>query len=191
MIFTLGGMLYLGKSYIPFLVGAVLLISKLFVGFLNVIATDKRPTWERERRSHLWIIVSVVGMFVALQLWSALSIPIVAWRAAAVAGSDPYCLQIPASGRAAPVVHWGQLAGLRNRTLHVLVGEALNNNPEDEWQVSFHSILIVERGTKGDFYTWSHLNQNFVAVPERTIEAFAIERACEPNPKFLSTLDVF
>ncbi len=176
-------------SAMPLLVIWILLIAKLIVGLFTLIAPDKTDFGERKCNLHRLIVASVVGPLVGMLVWSALNIPLVAWRAHAVAGSDAYCLQVPARGWRSDITlrdplldevaitRWGQLAGLAMQAPFEPRGRT-----GEKFQDQNHSILTVKRGSKIEEYHWSYFAFDFLPGAKSTYAQ------CEPRDDFFSTV---
>ncbi|RFB84787.1 hypothetical protein B5K11_32115 [Rhizobium leguminosarum bv. trifolii] len=134
---------------------------------------------------HMMVISSVAGPIAGLFLWSVLNIKIVEWRALAVAGSHPYCVQVPKDyvGRYKAVTLWAELAGLRMQTPFT------NGGGSSDYQLAFHAVLVVRKGGGDQFYNWSYFAQSFVPVSERAINGLALSADCEPIVAFFDELN--
>lgn len=119
---------------------------------------------------HMVVVSSAAGPIAGLFLWSTLNITIVEWRARAVAGSHPYCVQVPKDylGRYKAVTQWSELAGLRMQTPFT------NGGGSTDYQFAFHAVLVVRKGGGDQFYNWSYFAQSFVPVSERAINGLAL-----------------
>lgn len=138
------------------------------------------------RLLHMVVVSSVAGPIAGLFLWSALNIKIVEWRALAVAGSHPYCVQVPEAypGRYKAVTQRAELAGLTMQTPFT------NGGGSNDYQVAFHAVLVVRKGGGDEFYNWSYFAQSFVPVSDRARKGLALFRAdCEPIAAFFDELD--
>ncbi|RFB82150.1 hypothetical protein B5K08_31060 [Rhizobium leguminosarum bv. trifolii] len=135
---------------------------------------------------HMVVVSSVAGPIAGLFLWSALNITIVEWRARAVAGSHPYCMQVPKDylGQYKAVTQRAELAGLRMQTPFT------NGGGSTDYQFAFHAVLVVRKGGGDQFYNWSYFAQSFVPVSERAINGLALLSAdCEPIVAFFDELN--
>ncbi|MBB2750447.1 UNVERIFIED_ORG: hypothetical protein GGI57_001120 [Rhizobium aethiopicum] len=134
---------------------------------------------------HMVVVSSVAGPIAGLFLWSALNITIVEWRARAVAGSHPYCVQVPEAypQRYKAVTQRAELAGLRMQTPFT------NGGGSTDYQVAFHAVLVVSKGGGDQFYNWSYFAQSFVPVSERAINGLALSADCEPIVAFFDELN--
>jgi hypothetical protein len=135
---------------------------------------------------HIVVVSSVAGPIAALFLWSALNIKIVEWRAIAVAGSHPYCVQVPEDylGRYKAITKRAELAGLTMQTPFT------NGGGSSDYQFAFHAVLVVREGGMDQFYNWSYFAQSFVPVSDRARKGLALFRAdCEPIAAFFDELD--
>jgi hypothetical protein len=133
---------------------------------------------------HMAVVSSVAGPIAGLFLWSALNIKIVEWRALAVAGSHPYCVQVPEDhhGRYKTVTQLGELAGLRMQTPFT------NGGGSSDYQFAFHAVLLVRKGEGDEFYNWSYFAQSFVPVSDRAVTALHLRAYCEPIFAFFDEL---
>lgn len=128
-------------------------------------------------------LMALVMPPVALLLWSAANIGIVAWTAAKVANSRPFCLQVPRDylGRNTEVTSFSQLSGLRMQVM-------LTNGGSSDFQFAFHAVLVVEDGRRPLLYNWSYRAQAFLPVSETAQRMAAVQVQCKPRNNFLSTL---
>jgi hypothetical protein len=134
---------------------------------------------------HIVVVSSVAGPIACLFLWSALNITILEWRALAVAGSDPYCVQVPEDnyGQYKAVTRQGELAGLWMQTPVTYGGGST------DYQFAFHAVLVVSKGDQDRFYNWSYFAQNFVPVSDRSINGLGLRARCEPVVAFFQKLN--
>ncbi|MBB4233582.1 hypothetical protein [Rhizobium esperanzae] len=134
---------------------------------------------------HMAVVSSVAGPIAGLFLWSALNVRIVEWRALAVAGSHPYCVQVPKDylGRYKTVTQRAELAGLRMQTPFT------NGGGSTDYQFAFHAVLVVRKGGGDQFYNWSYFAQSFVPVSDRSQNGLTLRADCEPILAFFDELN--
>ncbi|MGG7537292.1 hypothetical protein [Rhizobium sp. 12,4] len=133
---------------------------------------------------HMVVVSSVAGPIAALFLWSALNIKIVEWRALAVSGSHPYCVQVPKDylGQYKAVTRRAELAGLRMRTPFT------NGGGSTDYQFAFHAVLVVRHDEGDRLYNWSYFAQSFVPVSDSAIKGLTLRADCEPMVAFFDAL---
>ncbi|MBB4194870.1 hypothetical protein [Rhizobium aethiopicum] len=147
------------------------------------------PGWIDSPRAvkllHMVVASSVAGPIAALFLWSALNIKIVEWRALAVAGSHPYCVQVPKDylGQYKAVTQRAELAGLRMRTPFT------NGGGSTDYQFAFHAVLVVRNDGKDRLYNWSYFAQSFVPVSDSAIKGLTLRADCEPMVAFFDVVN--
>lgn len=175
------------NNLLPLFVSVPLLGAMAIVGLMRLKFQGLPTAWKDERPLHWLIVASVTIPLIGLPLWSVLNIPLVSVRAAVLAGSNPYCLQVPVDylGREQAVTHFGQLSGLRMQTPRT------NGGGSTDYQFSFHSVLVVRNGTENQFYNWSYHEIDFVPVSKRAQRGITLTADCKPIPGFLYTLDLF
>lgn len=174
------------NNLLPFFISPLLLGAMAIVGLIRLKFRGLPTAWKDERPLHWLIIASVAGFSIGLPLWSILNIPLVGIRAAALAGSNPYCLQVPVDhlGHAQAVTRFSQLSGLRMQT------PITNGGGSTDYQFAFHAVLVVRNGTENRFYNWSYHEIDFVPVSKRAERGIALMADCTPIPGFLYTLDL-
>lgn len=173
------------NNLLPLFVSVPLLMAMAIFGLLRLKFLDQPVSWTHERSLRWLIVASVAGPAIALMLGSVLTIPLVGVRAAMLAGSNPYCLQVPADrlGNERTVTSLSQLAGLRMQTPRT------NGGGTTDYQFAFHSVLVVKSETGNQLYNWSHRELDFLAIS--TKRGLRVSAKCRPQSDFLYTLDLF
>lgn len=178
-------------SSAPFLIGlfAIMLVIAIIV-FEQIASRLPRPAqrWKYEPVMHGMIIASVVGPIVGLPLWSLANIPLVGVQAKLIAGTQPYCIQVPKrSSFYQPVRSWSEFAGLRMLApFEDAVGATTTSR---QW--SFHAVLVVMGPAQKEFYNWSYEGWGFVPISDRVRSLTHVSAECTPQRGFLYTLDLF
>ncbi|MGO7537815.1 hypothetical protein ACC680_04375 [Rhizobium ruizarguesonis] len=167
-------------------IGVFILLAALVDLPIFALAPGRIDSPRAVKLLHMVVVSSVAGPIAGLFLWSALNIKIVEWRALALAGSHPYCVQVPEAypGRYKAVTQRAELAGLWMQTPFT------NGGGSSDYQVAFHAVLVVREGGSDQFYNWSYFAQSFVPVSDRARKGLALFRAdCEPIVAFFDELD--
>lgn len=171
-------------SHLGFLSGLFMLLAALVDLPILVLAPSRVDNPIAGKLVHTSVVLSIAGPVVGLFVWSALNVKIVEWRALAVAGSYPYCVQVPAGylGLSKTVTQSAELTGLRMRTPFT------NGGGSADFQFAFHAVLVVRKGGENKFYNWSYFAQNFVPVSDSAAKSLHLRAACDPKVAFFDTL---
>lgn len=161
-------------------IGLFLLLAALVDLPILALAPGRIDSPRAAKLLHIIVLSSVAGPIAGLFLWSALNIEIVEWRALAVAGSDPYCVQVPEDnlGRYKAVTQQTELTGLRMQTPFT------NGGGSTDYQFAFHAVLVVSKDNRDRFYNWSYFAQSFVPVSDGSINGLGLRADCEPVVAF-------
>lgn len=128
--------------------------------------------------------ISILLPALLLFAWAPVSVAIVRHQALSVASGDPFCIQVPADyvGRERQATHWLQLSGLQMQTPWT------NGGGSDDYQFSFHAVLVVMRDGKDEFHNWSYKTQSFHPLDSGAKSGLHVHRDCEPSASFFDGL---
>lgn len=114
--------------------------------------------------------------------WSLANPYIVKARAAALAGDVPYCVQVRfGKYHYKPVEIWSELTGFALQTPWVVGGS-------DDYQFTFHAVLVISSGYTSKLYNWSYRFQNFLPISSSTQSMLYLPVVCTPALDFLDNL---
>lgn len=135
------------------------------------------------RAFHAGLRVASLSFAAGLLAWALGTAMLVAMKARALAGQEPFCLQAAdgLGGGYTPV-----------RTRLALNGFVLLAGKNDlSRSLSFHGVLVVGAGERRRLYNWSYRTLSFTPLETHALRAVAVEPACEPRVDFIGALPWF
>lgn len=118
-----------------------------------------------------------------LLLWSLANPLVIAAASIIRAEGAPFCLQHTAQNLGyVEVASWRELSGFK------LQAPWSNGGGSDEFQFTFHAVLVVETSSGATFHNWSYYRQSFQPMAERARQALHIRQVCIPRKNFFADL---
>jgi hypothetical protein len=168
--------------------GMALLLDLLLIAMVLRSALGWRAPGRFAKATMLWIAV-LFGVGVPLALANA---AVVVWRAEALAGDRPYCIQYASQTDPftyEPARTLFDLSALKMQTRLMSGGSTMFY-----WQS--HAVLVVE-DTKRRFFNWSYKAEAFLAetlnhnLQEKEPDRFGPEILCRPAPHYATQLPIW
>ena len=131
-------------------------------------------------------LIFITAVIVLIYFWPTLNMFLVATRAAATAGNDPYCIQ----GARDKNLNYRDIHYKPITALHELWGlhaECFDQGQGDHCG-QFYFLLIVDTPEGRKFYNWSNRQQNF-DLQEDFLKRFILDdETCVPTKDYVKNL---
>jgi hypothetical protein len=168
--------------------GMALLLDLLLIAMVLRSALGWRAPGRFAKATMLWIAV-LFGVGVPLALANAAE---VVWRAEALAGDRPYCIQY--ASQTDPFAYEPARTLFDLSALEMQTRLMAGGSTSYYWQS--HAVLVVE-GTERRFFNWSYKAEAFLAetlnhgLQEKEPDRFAPEILCRPAPHYATQLPIW